>query len=127
MATEKVILCVDDDRDVLGVLEEVLQGAGYRVVQAVSAEEALSCFRRSGADLVIADLMMETIDAGLELVRDLKIARQNLPIIMLSSIGDQLNGATDYSGLRLDGILQKPVRSEALLRLVAAKLSPVAP
>jgi DNA-binding response OmpR family regulator len=41
---------------------------------------------------------------------------------MLSSMGDQLDVSTGYRQLGLDGVFQKPVNAEALLRTIKAKL-----
>ena len=69
-----VVLCVDDDQDVLDGLRPVLENAGYKMVGAASAEVGLQEYLRTHPDLIIADLMMEEIDAGLSFVTNLKAA-----------------------------------------------------
>ncbi len=117
-----VILCVDDDQDLLDALRLVLERAGYLVVQARTAEAGLQRFHELRPDLVIADLMMEEVDAGTSLVKDLKATGNTAPIYMLSSVGDNLNISTDYSALGLAGVFQKPIDNEQLLKVLKTKL-----
>lgn len=119
---KQVILCIDDDQDVLFYLKTVLEAGGYIVAEALSAEEGLRVYEESKPDLIILDLMMEEIDAGTSFVKELKALDNTAPILMLSSVGDNLNLAADYSSLGLAGVLQKPVDSDKLLSIVKSKL-----
>jgi len=119
---ERVILCVDDDADILEFLRIVLEANDYIVHQAESAEEGLRSYREAPPDLVICDLMMEEVDAGTNLVKELKALGNKAPIYMLSSTGDHLHNTIDAGELGLSGILQKPFDSESLLALLRAKL-----
>ncbi len=117
-----VVLCVDDDPDVLASLKVVLESGGYAVVTAPDAKEGLQTFRGARPDLVILDLMMEEIDAGARLAKEMRELDRGVPIFMLSSTGDYLQGATDIDGLGLAGVFQKPVDPKILLGLLRAKL-----
>ena len=117
-----LILCVDDDQDVLAALETVLEANGYAFVEASSAEQGLRAYKETAPDLVIVDLMMEEVDAGTNLVKDLKVLGITAPIYMLSSVGDNLNMAADYSTLGLSGVFQKPVDYDRLLSILKSKL-----
>lgn len=118
-----LILCVDDDTDLLDLLRMQLEKGGYLVETAFSGEEGLVKFKQLGPDLIIVDLMMEEIDAGTNLVKELKLAGNRVPVLLLSSMGDQLNLSTAYRELGLDAVFQKPVNAEALLRTIKAKLA----
>jgi len=118
-----LILCVDDDSDLLDLLRMQLEKGGYAVDTAFTAEEGLGKFKQNRPELIIVDLMMEEIDAGTNLVKELKLAGNQAPIFMLSSMGDQLDVSTGYKQLGLDGVFQKPVNAEALLRTIRAKLT----
>ena len=118
-----VILCIDDDPDILSFLEIVLQAAGYVYAGASSAEEGLKVYKEVDPDLIIVDLMMEEVDAGTGFARELQILQNRAPVFMLSSVGDNLNMTTDYSSLGLAGVFQKPLSKETLLAVLKAKLS----
>ena len=117
-----VILCVDDDQDVLEFLTTVLEAADYKVVTAPTGEEGLKVYKDSNPDLIIVDLMMEEVDAGTSFVKEIHAQGCTVPIYMLSSMGDDLNQITDYSALGLAGVLQKPLESKKLLSLLESKL-----
>jgi DNA-binding response OmpR family regulator len=119
-----VILCIDDDPDILDSLKVILEGNGYRYVGAATAEEGLRLYRAESPDLVIVDLMIEEVDSGANFVKELKLVGGNVPIYLLSSVGDSLSISTSYAELGFTGILQKPVSSRTLLGLLGQKLKP---
>ncbi|HUT76696.1 MAG TPA: response regulator [Polyangia bacterium] len=117
-----VILYVDDDPDFLDSTKMVLEANGFVVETAQSAEEGLKTFRQVKPDLIIVDLMMEEVDAGTGLVKALKLAGNTAPVYMLSSVGDQLSMSTDTTGLGLNGVFQKPVNFDNLIKTIRSKL-----
>jgi DNA-binding response OmpR family regulator len=117
-----VILVLDDDADILESLRVVLEANNYIVVTARSAEEGLRVYKSAKPDLLIVDLMMEEIDAGTSFVKEVRALGNTAPVYVLSSIGDNLNMATDTSALGLTGVLQKPINSNFLLSLLKTKL-----
>jgi DNA-binding response OmpR family regulator len=120
------ILYIDDDVDLLDAMRLRLEKAGYCVDTATSAEHGLKAFKANRPDFILVDMMMEEVDAGMNLVKDLKLAGNQAPIYMLTSVGDQLNQSTDYIKLGLDGVFQKPVAFEVLVRTLEAKLGQTA-
>ena len=123
MQQEKnVILCVDDDQDVLEFLRVVLEGAGYQVHLAANAEQGVKVFKETRPDLIIVDLMMEEVDSGTSFVTELKANGNQAPIYLLSSAGRELSMMTDASDLGLAGVFQKPLDPERLLKIVNQRL-----
>ena len=118
-----VILCVDDDDDVLLSLRMVLEKNDYIAVEARSGEEGLSVYKKEAPDFVIVDLMMESIDAGKNFAKELKLLNNNVPVYMLSSAGDTLVQNTDYADLGLTGVFQKPIDTRVLLSTLDTKLN----
>lgn len=117
-----VILCIDDDSDMLDALKILVENFGYSVVTASSAEEGLKKFKSEDPDLIIADLMMEEVDSGTGLAKDLKLAGCTVPVFLLSSVGDALRNNTNYAELSLTGVFQKPIQPEALARTLKKEL-----
>ena len=123
MTAEKPrILCVDDDPDILSYLKIVLEGEGYEVAVASSAEDGLLAYKQAAPDLIILDLMMEEVDAGTRFVKDLKLLGSDVPIFLLSSVGDNLSMTADYTSLGLAGIFQKPIERLVFLNVLRAAL-----
>jgi DNA-binding response OmpR family regulator len=119
---QKVILVVDDDPDILDTFRLILEKHGYVMLGAETAEDGLREYKEKTPDLIIVDLMMEEVDSGTGLVRDLRVLGNQAPVYMLSSIGDSLHASTDYAELGLSGIFQKPINSETLLTTLKIKL-----
>jgi DNA-binding response OmpR family regulator len=118
-----VVLCVDDDPDILATLRMVLEANGYRMVGAQSAAEAMVRFEEEQPDLVIVDLMMEQVDTGTTVVKQLREKGAHVPMYLLSSVGDELAEMVDTVALGLSGVFQKPLEPRFLLRTLEAKLA----
>lgn len=117
-----VVLVVDDDPDVRSVIKLVLQQDGFEVIEAPGAEEGLRLYKKVEPDLIVVDLMMEEVDSGTGLVKELQLLGNVAPIYMLSSVADALHGQFDYSALGLAGVFQKPLDTDTLLSTVRARL-----
>lgn len=117
-----VILCVDDDRDILEQLRLILEANGYAPLLAETAEAGMVLYKRQAPDLLIVDLMMEDLDAGLNFIRKLGEMGNQAPVFMLSSVGDQLYGQFDASELGIRGVFQKPIEPEYLLSTLKVAL-----
>ena len=105
----------------------VLESAGYVVVTAANAVEGRAAFERSAPDLLVVDLMMESVDAGLTFVTALREAGATVPVFFLSSAGDYLFELADVSKLGGDGVFQKPLAPDRLLAVIAGRLGQAAP
>lgn len=117
-----VVLCADDDPDLLFSLRVVLEAHGYIVITAENAAETITSFKQSRPDVLIIDLMMEEIDTGMRLVREIQALGNTAPLYILSSSGDYLQGITDLSDLGVTAVFQKPLDPGFLLSLLRAKL-----
>ena len=117
-----VIMCVDDDQDLLDSMRIFLEKNGYAVIEANTAEEGVSLYKKEKPDFVLVDLMMEEVDAGTAMVKDLKAIGAEVPIYMLSSMGDTLSVSTPYSELGLSGVFQKPIDFNSLITILKEKL-----
>jgi len=100
MATQ-TILVVDDEAQIVRLVRDYLEEAGFRVVTAADGAQALAVARHEKPDLVVLDLLMPGMD-GLEFTRRVR-REQDLPIIMLTARADETDrvvglevGADDY-------------------------------
>ena len=116
------ILYVEDDPDYREAVRAILEAAGYEVVEAVSAEEGLAAFRESPPDAALVDLMMEEVDAGMTLTKELRAAGASIPVFLLSSVGDALSLERATEELGVAAILQKPIRAETLVGILRSRL-----
>ena len=121
---KRVILCVDDDPEILEVLRMVLEKAGFAVDTAASKEEGLAAFGRRRPDAMVVDLMMEDVDAGIGLLQAVRALGPVPPTYLLSSAGDALADNIDRSEVGVVDILQKPVNHADIVRLLNSQLKP---
>lgn len=109
-AMQRTILIVDDDPNVLEVIKARLTFAGYKVIKAANAGEALDRIKETSIDLVVSDIKMPGI-SGLELFEEVHSAHPDLPVIFLTAYGtipDAVKavkaGACDYLTKPFDGL-----------------------
>jgi len=118
------ILLVDDDPDIRSLTRTFLAHEGYSVLSSGEAERALQIFRAvPQIDLLVTDLYMPG-RSGMELARELKAMRPELPVLMIS--GGLLDGDQEEK-LQAVGwsFLAKPFRLPELLSTVHRILAPV--
>jgi len=113
------LLIVDDDAEIRELLSSYLLKNGYRVSTAADGSQMQERLTTEHIDLLILDLMLPGED-GLTLCRNLRVS-SNLPIIMLTARGDDLDrilglemGADDY--------LAKPFNPRELLARIRGVL-----
>ncbi len=82
-----VILCVDDEENPLTLRKLVLENAGYDVVTATSAVQALGIVSSRPIDLVLSDYLMPG-SSGTELAREIKAGWPSLPVILHSGVNE---------------------------------------
>jgi two-component system response regulator GlrR len=115
------ILIVDDDSDLLRLLTFRLEGAGYNVESADSAEQALARLSASTPQLVITDLRMSGMD-GMALFENIHKSNPALPVIILTAHGT-IPDAVAATQRGVFGYLTKPFDSRELLQQVERALT----
>ncbi|WP_051359939.1 response regulator [Adhaeribacter aquaticus] len=110
----KKILVVDDNATNRKILESQLLQWKFTPTLASSAKEALKLIKLKDFDLVITDMSMPEMD-GVDLAEFILKYNDQMPLILLSSIGDETQ--TDYKHL-FYSILTKPVKQQQLYKQV---------
>ena len=118
-ARREEILIVEDEPMVAEVVQRYLQRDGYRVVTERDGRLALERMMSSPPDLVILDLMIPGVD-GYEVCRRMR-ERSNLPIIMLTARGEEVDKLLGL-GLGADDYVTKPFSPRELVARVTAVL-----
>jgi two-component system response regulator MprA len=118
MADPKKVLIIDDDPAVCDSVKAVLETVGFETALAYSGQDGVAAFRRVKPDIVLCDLMMEDLDAGAHAAKIMRQERKDVPIFLLSSIGDATADTIGFGGLGFSGVFQKPVNFDLLLAVM---------
>jgi CheY-like chemotaxis protein len=118
-APNKRILVVDDNPRNLKLAFDVLEDAGYEVIEAVDAEEAQSMIDRNLPDLILMDIALPGMD-GLTLTRKIKANERTKHIRIIALTAFAMKG-DDQKALAAgcDGYITKPIDIHQLLVQVA--------
>ena len=110
------ILLVDDERDQLEIRALLVERAGHQVLCAATPAEALRQFDSAKVDAICMDLRLPTPDDGKALIRSFRERSPEVRVLVLSGWTDELKGSPEAD--MIQGVLQKPIRSERLLALL---------
>jgi two-component system response regulator RegX3 len=113
------ILVVEDEISFSDPLSYLLRKEGYEVSVAETGPEALEDFDRSGADLVLLDLMLPGL-SGTEVCRAIR-SRSNVPVIMLTAKDSEIDKVVGLE-IGADDYVTKPYSSRELLARIKAVL-----
>ncbi len=117
------ILVVEDEPSIRELAKSVLLGAGYRVMEACSASEAMAVWRAQEGrfDLLFTDIVLSDGVGGLALARGIIAERADLPVVFTTGYSVELAelGATLRRGV---DFLPKPYGAGSLLQVIATRL-----
>jgi len=119
----ETILLVEDEEDVRNYIREVLEAAGYRLLEAASAEMAVEVSNRHDGEihLLLTDVVLPR-RGGRELAHDLSASRPDMKVAYMSGYTDN---AIVHHGVLDPGasFVQKPIEMDVLLTKVREFLS----
>ncbi len=113
------VLVAEDDPKIAKVVEHLLRREGYQVARARDGREALTRVEVEPFDLLLLDIGLPEVD-GFEVCRRVK-ARSDLPVIVLSARGEELDRVMGLT-LGADDYIAKPFNSAELVLRVKAVL-----
>jgi DNA-binding NtrC family response regulator len=121
MVVKDPILVVDDEVEMRIAMSKTLDRCGYPVELSHNAIDALNKFKKNEYSLVVTDMTMPK-RSGLELLKDLKALKPNIPVILITAYGTidtaidaMKHGAFDY--------VQKPFDFDTFIFLIERALT----
>lgn len=128
-----LIMCVDDDPDVLGSIATVLKSEGYKTVCAENGVVGLEMFDKHKRKLwgIFTDARMPKMN-GLEFARKVRETGSDVPIVLVTaymakqSLNREQEGITvkDYHDAGINAHMEKPFRLDDLLHAVEITFTP---
>ena len=122
MDKNKTVLLVDDDKEYINSLEELLTSVGYKVLIAYNGKEALAHTEKTRPDAIILDVMMDSDTEGFEVSRVISKtdALNGLPVILVTGISREMNLPFRFEPhkelLPVKAVVDKPVDPSDLLK-----------
>lgn len=115
----ETILVVDDNREIVFSISELLKYEGYQIIKAYDGMEALEAVEHNKVDLILLDVMMPRLN-GLSALMKLR-EHHKIPVIILSAKTEE---SDKVSGLTLgaDDYISKPYNTAELIARVKAQL-----
>jgi two-component system, NtrC family, response regulator len=114
------VLIVDDEKNYLIVLEDLLSDEGYDVLTASSAAEALQVIQANSVDTVLSDIKMPGM-TGIELLDKINSIDPDLPVVLMTAYAEVDQAVSAMKKGALDHI-QKPFDNSDVKRAVARGL-----
>jgi CheY-like chemotaxis protein len=120
-ANQKIILIVEDDRDIREAITELLEGEGYTIWTAGDGDKALAVLAKQLPDLILLDLMMPNKD-GFEFRReqmsDPRIA--GIPVVIMTA---DSNIENKKANMLANDFIKKPLEIDAALATISKALN----
>jgi len=117
----ETILLVDDDRSILSVGQEVLEGLNYRVLTASNGQEAMEVFNLNApsVQLVVIDVVMPVM-SGVDAVREMRRLQPDLKVIFATGYErDQLRTS---DRMDVETVMSKPFKVKDFSLIIRRKL-----
>ena len=117
MDNKKKILIVEDDDLMVKILLFILNKEGYDLTVFTDGLSAIEQISTINPDMVITDLILP-YKSGIEVISFIKTNFQELPIIVLSGLGEEENSVNEAFSLGADDFIAKPFKpNELILRV----------
>ena len=120
MNTQKTVLIVEDEKNIVDILRFNLQREGYRTLEAYDGEDGLAQAVSASPDLILLDVMLPKMN-GFDVCKSLRSQGSNVPVIILTAREEESDkelgleiGADDY--------ITKPFSMRELIARVGANI-----
>lgn len=116
---KKVVVCIEDERDMIDLVKLILGRKGFDLVGAVGGREGLETVRRLKPDLVLLDLMMPDMD-GWEVYQQIKAddKLKDTPVIVVTAKAQSIDKVLGLHIAKVDDYVTKPFSPQELLQSV---------
>jgi two-component system response regulator VicR len=113
---QKLIVCIEDEPDMIELLRTILESNGYRVIGATGGAAGLETVQREKPDLIMLDLMMPDMD-GWEVFQQIKDDSDlvNIPIVVVTAKAQSIDKVLGLYIARAEDYITKPFKVQDLV------------
>jgi two-component system response regulator VicR len=115
----KIILCIDDEPEMIDLIRLILSRRGFDVRGAFNGEEGLKIIHEAHPDLILLDLMMPDMD-GWEVYQRMKAdeTTKKIPVIVVTAKAQSIDKVLGLHIAKVDDYIAKPFSPQELLNSV---------
>jgi CheY-like chemotaxis protein len=116
---KKTIMIVDDEAPILKVVEDILKPEGYKVVLAISGQEALDKLKKVKPDLILIDFFMPAM-SGRELCEKIRADSKlkNIKVAFITAASFSASGMKELDKMNVLDYIKKPFEYKDLIKRV---------
>ena len=124
MVSGKLIVCIEDEPEMIDLVKLILSRKGFQVVGAMGGREGLEAIEAHKPDLVLLDLMMPDMD-GWEVYQKMKAndATKSIPVIVVTAKAQSIDKVLGLHIAKVDDYITKPFGPQELLESVEKVLA----
>ena len=124
MVSGKLIVCIEDEPEMIDLVKLILSRKGFQVVGAMGGREGLEAIQAQKPDLVLLDLMMPDMD-GWEVYQKMKAndATKSIPVIVVTAKAQSIDKVLGLHIAKVDDYITKPFGPQELLESVEKVLA----
>lgn len=113
---KKLILCIEDDEEMIDLIRLILTQKGFEVMGASSGSSGLEIINNNKPDLILLDLMMPEMD-GWEVYQQIKSdeATKNIPVIVVTAKAQSIDRVLGLHIAKVDDYISKPFSPQELM------------
>ncbi len=117
--TKKLILCIEDEPEMIDLIRLIIGRHGFEVRGAAGGKEGLESIRKEPPDLILLDLMMPDMD-GWEVYQQMKAdeAIKNIPVIVVTAKAQSIDKVLGLHIAKVDDYISKPFSPQELLNSI---------
>lgn len=116
----KTILVIDDNKDILENISELIELLGYKVVSANNGFKGIDIANSTKIDLILCDIRMQQID-GFEVLQELNKSARSVPFVFMTALSEPETRKKGM-GLGACGYLIKPFDEVELIETIEASM-----
>lgn len=116
MDNKKVVVCVEDEPEMIDLIRLILSRRGFEVIGANGGEKGLEAIREHKPDVVLLDLMMPDMD-GWEVYQQIKADQeiQDTPVIVVTAKAQSIDKVLGLHIAKVDDYISKPFSPQELI------------
>ena len=117
---KRTVLAVDDEDSIIDLLKVNIEKEGYNFISANNGEDGLKLALEKHPDIILLDVMLPRMD-GLTVCKKIRQNDMNVPIIMLSARGEEVDKIVGLE-IGADDYITKPFSTRELIARIKANL-----